>query len=317
MQSQELVYPLYLDVSMMTSFLAALEDGIAFSAGVKQTQERKKDAGAEGEGGAKIPSLSLFSQLLSFDLRGKISENTSTGDSEELNLVKKHTETSLFIRLRNTLHQNGGIKYIGAEEDLNELVHGELVEVTGQIFRSPLSDIIEAIFRLMDMTGVELLDKDTSATSSKQRNRSRSSNQGSQGSQQQAQQNITDIAVMKMLKGIRDDLNRARVIDVILQPTDMTDITIVAALSLEVMPDYLLDWLLTGRFTLLGKVIQVLQDQGEEISLYQRTTFNYLDSSSLEQSFEQLRQTSGMKFAEYSSTIKAPAIQILPMAIFV
>jgi hypothetical protein len=317
MQSQELVYPLYLDVSMMTSFLAALEDGIAFSAGVKQTQERKKDAGAEGEGGAKIPSLSLFSQLLSFDLRGKISENTSTGDSEELNLVKKHTETSLFIRLRNTLHQNGGIKYISAEEDLNELVHGELVEVTGQIFRSPLSDIIEVIFRVMDIAGVKLPDEDTSVVSSRQGKRSHSKNQSGQRSQQQAQQNMADIAGMKMLKGIRDDLNRARVIDVILQPTDLPNITVVTALSLDVLPDHLLDPLLIGRFTLLGKVAQVLCNEGEEISLYQRTTFNYLESSVVDQMLEQMQQNPTMKLSGHSSTIKAPAIQILPMAIFV
>jgi hypothetical protein len=47
----------------------------------------------------------------------------------------------------------------------------------------------------------------------------------------------------------------------------------------------LLDTLLSGRFTVLGKVTRVVQDE-EEISLYQRSTLRYfVNSADLESAF--------------------------------
>ena len=75
----DLVYPLYLDVPMKTSFVAALEDGIAYGRDVNQTSNRRRDVAAEGEGKARagLPSMGIFASLLSLDARGKI-----TGDRE-------------------------------------------------------------------------------------------------------------------------------------------------------------------------------------------------------------------------------------------
>ncbi len=73
----DFAYPLYLDVPMMTSFVAALEDGIAYGTDVTQTKDRRRTVSAEGEGKATagLPSMGILSTLLNFDLRGKI-----TGD---------------------------------------------------------------------------------------------------------------------------------------------------------------------------------------------------------------------------------------------
>jgi hypothetical protein len=40
----ELVNPIYLDVPMMTSFLAALEDGVAFGSDITSKQDKQKNA---------------------------------------------------------------------------------------------------------------------------------------------------------------------------------------------------------------------------------------------------------------------------------
>ncbi len=58
----DLVYPLYLDVPMMTSFVAAIEDGIAYGSDVVQMKDQRRIVATEGEGKAKagLPSMGYF-----------------------------------------------------------------------------------------------------------------------------------------------------------------------------------------------------------------------------------------------------------------
>jgi hypothetical protein len=75
----DLAYPLYLDVPMMTNFVAAIEDGIAYDTDVTQRSDQSKNISGEGEGRAGTPFLSLFSALISLDARGKIAGNKAWG----------------------------------------------------------------------------------------------------------------------------------------------------------------------------------------------------------------------------------------------
>jgi hypothetical protein len=95
----ELVYPLYLDVPMMTSFVAALGDGVAYGSDITRIQQEQKDRGAEAEAGAGVPGAAILSSLFNFDLRGRITGNSSVGSNEEIMIIRKHTESSLFMRL--------------------------------------------------------------------------------------------------------------------------------------------------------------------------------------------------------------------------
>ena len=45
----DLVYPLYLDVPMMTSFVADLEDGIAYGSDVTRREDQRRSLGAGSE----------------------------------------------------------------------------------------------------------------------------------------------------------------------------------------------------------------------------------------------------------------------------
>jgi hypothetical protein len=157
----DVVYPLYLDVPMMTSFVAALEDGIAYGSDVtrREDQRRLLGAGSEGRVGAGLPSMGIFSTLLNIDLRGRISGEQAAGSGEEIRLVKRHTEASLFMRLRHTLINDDRILQINSLEDIQQLKNAEqdyLVELRGQIFRSPFNEALEAVFRVMGMFGIEL-----------------------------------------------------------------------------------------------------------------------------------------------------------------
>ena len=150
----DLVYPLYLDVPMMTSFVAALEDGIAYGSDVTQMKNQRRTVASEGEGkaGAGIPGMGIFSTLLNIDLRGKIQGEQAAGSDEEVRLVRRHTEASLFMRLRHTLANDNRILQIQELDDLRQLENAEqeyLVEIRGQISRSPLHESLETVFRML------------------------------------------------------------------------------------------------------------------------------------------------------------------------
>ncbi len=132
----ELVHPIYLDVPMMTSFLAAIDDGIAYGRNVRTKQGTQQATGITGEGEAGVPKLGILSSVLSLSLRGKIENKATEDDSEEIELVKKHTEASLFMQLRSVLQQQNLIDIVQSESDLDEVVQGSLVEVSGQILLS-------------------------------------------------------------------------------------------------------------------------------------------------------------------------------------
>jgi hypothetical protein len=142
----DLLYPLYLDVPMMVSFLAALENGVTYEENIQRRSGRHEGAAAEVSGAIGLPSLL---GLLPFDLRGRLSGGIDTEASEELQLVKRHTEVSLFNKLRASLHDHGMV--VTLEEDWNSgasVATGDIVELTGTVSRNPLDELLSIVDRI-------------------------------------------------------------------------------------------------------------------------------------------------------------------------
>ncbi len=330
----QLVNPIYLDVPMMTSFLAAIEDGVAFGADVTRTQSKKRSSGAEGEGEGKagIPAVPFLSTLLNLDLRGKIISNGSAESNEEIKLIKKHTESSLFMTLRHTLQARDSISKIQSINDIRDLEHADLIEITGHIFRSPLSEFLDGIIRILGLLGIETHKDENQSEPQKQQRKTKAnaSTQRANTPQQKTDNPLVEIEqfnsdpekafILKMLYRMREDILSSKVVDVVMRPAgiEVEGLSVVIALSLEFLTDSAFQTLLSGQFTVLGKVVQVLKDEGS-ISLYQRTTFSYLDSNfvnTIVDSFKQ-QQQSFFSFPENPSIVEAPVIQIIPLAVYV
>lgn len=316
----DLVYPLYLDVPMMTSFVAALEDGIAYGSDITQMKDQRRSVAAEGEGkaGVGLPSMGILSTLLNFDLRGKITGDQATESGEEIKLVRRHTEASLFMRLRQMLKNDDRVLQINEIDDLQRLrdaEHDYLVEIKGQIFRSPLSEALEAVFRIFDMLGVDLSGNQSSRT---QQTGGKKRGKGQQRTTSQPAELTLDTETQlgfQLMQRIREDLAKAKIMDAVMYPSTVEDLTVVIALALEFLPEGAFENLLSGNFSVLGKVTKIVEGD-EEISLYQRTVFSYLGSSDIDDSFTQLRQESSLTLSDNPSSVKAPALQLMPLAIY-
>src|SRR5713101_2378221 len=93
-EAVSLVYPVYLDIPMMVSFLAALTGGIAWE-GERTIKEK---ATSVESGGVK---LGVIAQLLQIGVSLQAERGTST--EEETRMVWQHTAASLLNDLRHRL----------------------------------------------------------------------------------------------------------------------------------------------------------------------------------------------------------------------
>ena len=327
----ELVYPLYLDVPMMTSFVAAIEDGIAYGSDVVRREDQQKSGNKEAAGGVGVPSIPILSTLFNFDLRGKITSADTAGSGEEVTLARRHTEASLFMRLRQTLIERGLVTRIASTEDipqLEPLVQSPLLEIPGQIYRSPLNETLEAVFRMLNMLGVEITENPSPnpALPNTQGQRKGGRNKKQQQQHSSHGPSVSDfmglelgaesLLGLRIAQRIKNDLEEAKVIDAILRPSKIEELTVVLSLALDALSEGALDNLLSGRFTVLGMVTRVVQNE-DEISLYQRSALRYLvNITDLESSFAALGQSIGLDLSDSPSSIKAPALQLMPLAIY-
>jgi len=103
-----------------------------------------------------------------------------------------------------------------------------------------------------------------------------------------------------------------------MQPVSIPELKVLVGLSSEFLPEGSFENLLSGHFTVLGKVTRILEGE-DKISLYQRTSSSYLMTNSafnFAEALRPLQQAFGIG-AVSSDEIEAPALQLLPLAIFV
>lgn len=360
---ETLRYPLYLDVPMMVSFLATLQDGVSFEEKVQTRTGNKRQSSVVGEGGTKVPSIPGLSSLLSFDLRGKLSVDHGNEQSEELEMVRQHTEASLFNRLRNVLHDPSIDAIMRLGDDVtqwNSLRIGELVEVTGEVIRNPLVEILAFYSRLMEPVmqpqqeesrkKIALEQEELSKAAAVRATRKSAMNKASSQKVNQTsatfsgQQSVEMIEqllspevleaarkealdkqlqelnqqeqLMQIVKVIRDDVRTAHMQDVLLQlsgsPANSCILTLTEDGGFDKRP---LDDLLGAELVVLGKVTKILRE-GETVNLLRRSSLGFLSEAMGDELMQQLKQVQGLNLRLDQIQVKAPAIQVLPLAIF-
>lgn len=297
--AEPLVHPVYLDVPMMVSFLAAIDGGVAY----EDESTRRTSAGAErareGTGRIGVPVLSSFLRL---DLGGKIAHRDRDEESEEVRVVRQHTEASLLNLLRQHLVDAGSITRIASLDELSGLDSGSLVEITGEIVGNPLQQLVSLFTQLMPYMG---LDETSLRRSGRSRRKS-----GNPAAGQGAADGHDEL---RMLLQMRDDLAAATVQDVVL---DAEFMKAVLTPSTEFFSGGTVDYLLAGRFTALGKVTRVLEKE-DSINLVRRTVLGAAGPTLASTLINDIKNTDQLFLEVSDPIIESPAIQLLPLAIFV
>jgi hypothetical protein len=267
-----LAHPVYLDVPMMVSFLATMDDGVAYSSEVAEKLASSKEG--EGEGGLKagLPSLTQWLGL-TLSAEGKYRRRSLKDETVEAKLVREHTSASLFNILRQRLAATGNIKVPAPNDDFDRLEVGDLVELRGTITGDPLRQIVALFSAIAPYLGIDL-DSESPKDACKVPV-ARPAKKAAQSVNQNSTSGM-DMDTVRMMRILKADVAKSMVLDLTMRLTDGRPAVLSA--SNEYMTEATEQYMLAGSFAALGKVTQVLAP-GDRVSVLRRTVFGVLEAT--------------------------------------
>jgi len=289
----KLLYPIYLDVQMMVSFVAATEGGYALENAVKQAQATTEDI--KGAVAGEVGLSGLLSNLAKAGINSSANLEDQRVHSNESQIVLKHTEASLFMGLRNKLYSRHRIVSLDECEQsqwdaLQLSPFSDLVELSGYISRSPINEIARLGERFLSFGP-----------------------QGTTGNTPNGGQQDQNAAI---IQSINKDLESSPLSDVLLRHEGKWKKDAVIDLSTKILPLIEQDRLLCGRIVVLGKVTRILKQQ-ETINLCRRSILGYAAQKVLTEMISSFENTPGINIKLAPYEVKYPAVEIIPMAIYV
>jgi len=350
-----LFHPVYLDVPMMISFLAALRDGVAFEDTTTRRDSQSTSRDREGAARVRLPALS---SLLGFDASGRMASSRQGETSEEVMAVRRHTEASLFNALHAALTEDGLVRGVRQPADLADIAPGDVIELSGDFVGNPLEPVV-AFFRqalpyfdiaeageaapavdpervVAEITAAEAQADDLSRQAD---NAARSGNPATkahgveirqQADAQRARakelREAADIA-LALVRAQQEQLIGVRLITQVgedLATTPVHDTVMIAdgglkailTMSAEFFTETTRAHLRAGVFRVVGKVTRVLTE-GDDVNLLRRTVLGAAGPDVVRDLLTAVVQEGNLQIETFDPIIQAPAVQVLPLAVFV
>ncbi|MEV5049888.1 hypothetical protein AB0N20_36260 [Streptomyces griseoincarnatus] len=319
MTDYELAHPLYLDVQMMVSFLAYLEGGVYLSS--EQTVQREKlRAGKIGHGNeVKLPSLGA---LLGLESSLNSESSHPIGETAETKVARHHTAASLFNALYGFLHQDNAILTLENLEQLTSVTSGTFVKLSGRYTGNPLEEMLAMFTQVMSYMS-EIASSVEEARSQKSANRKSGNPQNRELAGQKGTHPYSELGdqfrdfeqsmEMRFIRKMKEELEGSPIHDVVLETA--SGIKAVLTVSSEYYDSAVAERLSSGDFVVLGKVTRVLRN-GEVINLSRRTVVGKMEDVS-DSVTNAMANIPGFTLQSNEPFVSYPAVQILPMAIFV
>ncbi len=305
---ERLVHPVYLDVPMLVSFLAALEGGVRFEdhVTVRETDSTGKDKDAKVRVG-----LPAVLSLLNLSATGRIGEARTEESGEEVTMIRRHTEASLLNVLLSRLRDRGMVRELKGNDELPDVSPGDFVEFSGEILENPLHRLLVLLARMAPIIGLDL-----EQLARKGPNKSAQSSKKGQGTQ--SSQVDSDAAEgIRYLLLFGGEMLDSAVQDLVLRGDD--GLEAVLTLATEHITFGTFEHLLQSRFSVVGKTTRVVQDGDSPINLTRRTSLSVLPQEQVDELFSgaEAAMQEDLSVDLGSPLIEGPAIQVMPLAIFV
>jgi|GEM_PF-1590444 len=299
-EAMELLYPIYLNVPMMISFVATMDGGYSLEKVWKETKNLSGEMAGELEGEAGLPAMVSWLAHASLKASGNI--DGKLGKAEESQIVFKHTEASLFMRLRHELRRQGRIISLDAcdEGHWQQVLPFSFVEISGEIHRTPISEIVQLSKRLIPIMIQSLpCTKDGNIDIP---------------SLSPEQQNL--LTTISIVQAVVADLESSPLSDVIIKHEGQWKKVAVLNLSTKVLPLSDQELLHCGNVRVIGKITRVLT-KNDSINLYRRSVLGIAAQGLSTQWAQSFKSTPDVSIKLESPTVEYPAVEILPMAIYV
>lgn len=311
----ELAHPVYLDVPMMLNFLAHLEGGFSITESEQQTttgaQERFRQARANIM--LKIPGVG----------EGGLGGARGKQDRDETQTVtqteRHHTEASLFNLLYAYLNAESKVAQVNGPDDLSDLHSGQLVEISGEYLGNPIEDILYFFESLYPYVVGEDAVKDggtkkTPAQKRRSGNPAVRATADQPGTKESKGPGESIEEMFSLIKRMAEDLRSAPVHDLKFRTEHGVDAVVTAASDYYTTTTT--EHLRAGEFRVMGKVTKVLGDK-DTINLTRRTVMGAARPEVATTMMDDVNKSEGMGMRVADPIVKGPAVQVLPMAIFI
>ncbi len=300
----QLIHPIYLDVPMLVSFSAAIEGGFSLGSEVTRESESRKEGSITGA--TKFDLSHLFASLFSAGAEIEASGSASDKTQEVRREQRSHTEASIAILLYDKLKRNSTA--LNQPQTTNELMSvspGRLIEVSGVIYKNAvdtLIDYLEAVGILMRFQ----------ATPNPQTQRNPQSNKGKSATVTQS-----PLSGMEEFRRILDDdRKRTPLSNALLRCTEPNGAKAIVTLRRANLRDLTLTELHKNNVRVVGKVTRVIA-KGQTVSAFENYGLAMIKPDKLSTLFGSVATNESVD-ADFSDiTVTGPAIQVLPLMIFV
>lgn len=324
----QLAHPVYLDVAMMISFLAYLEGGVVTREEATQKEAGAKERILKGRAGLRA--------RLPWALDAEVGSEGSSQHRDEMSLESKsarqHTAASLFNLLYEYLTEDDQLIRLTEPSQLEELRTRQLVELTGEYLGNPLEDVLAYLATVYPYVAEQHkaeLDAASDAIAQLQKAQ-RSGNPAKRAQALAAEQElgVSDpaellAALTKQVKDAESGINvmmrmaeeirQVPVHDLLFRVPSGLEAVVTA--SSEYFSPETNEYLRAGEFRVIGKVTRIVT--GDSIINLTRRTVLGAASPAVAQSIVSSLKTEDMKLEVPDPIVAAPALQVLPMAIFI
>lgn len=323
-----LVHPVYLDLPMMLSFLAHVEGGVSLDEETTSKQSGARERLLKGRAGLRL----RFGPLAGGDVETDASTQKRDEDSLEVKSSRHHTAASLFNLLYDYLVEDKQLSAVQSPADLGELHVGQLVELSGEYLGNPLEEALAFVESFMPYY---LAHKEAQAELVKNQSK-RTSGSPKRGNQRQRQPGgssaadpeqvavalLAEVAKqaeaqdeklgMQFLLKMAEDIRSVPVHDILLRTNE--GLSAVLTVDSSFYSPSTNEYLRAGAFRVVAKVTRILADDGK-INLTRRTIMGATNPKIAQEIMSGLR-TEDLHLDVPDPIVEAPAVQVLPMAIF-
>lgn len=301
---------------MMLSFLAHLEGGFSVSETETTTASGARERFLKARGSIRAKLWTLGEG----NVEGEGSTQNRDETQTESQTERHHTEASLFNLLYEYLTDDEQVVRIADTDDLSNLYSGQLVEISGEYLGNPIEDILAFFDAFVPYVAEdEPGNSQSSGSQSTKAQKKRSGNPSVRAAANQApakgsEDDPDDLSWMRLLRRMSQDIDTAPVHDLLFR-TEQGLEAVVTAASLYYSATTT-EYLRAGEFRVIGKVTKVVKE-ADTINLTRRTVIGAAGSDVAENMINAVTESDDFNLNVANPIVNGPAIQILPMAIFI
>jgi hypothetical protein len=297
----DMCVPVYLNQQIVYDLLAIVDDGFSQLSTIKtstaDTHEERTSTSAS------IGVSNAFAFLgVSFGKEGA----SGRGIKRQTDVATEriHTPTSLFARLRLMLKAKNLLHSITSEEEFNSLSSADFVEFKAVLRKNPLLDLVECMLQVFEL---DRLFSGHGVAGIQHKG-------GKSGDSGHAQDFRSFETTLRQMQKSLGETDTVELLGDVLQVPGLRAVLSVHA---RFLGNTILADILDGDFHVLGKCTRIVPDASGGVNLLRKTSFGRLQPTVFETMAQSLPAQDIIRLPQLLTVVKGPAIQVIPIAIFV